>query len=739
MSEKVVIELKAKVHKKIYYNHDSSFGVFAMIPITNKKSVELNEWGNFKVTGNIQELFEGNEYDIVITPTTHPKYGDGYQFIRVEQDLRELSNPEKQKAFLKTLVTEKQYQAIIERYPNEPIIDLIRNDEFDYNSVKGLGEVTYNRIKKKIIENLDIQEALVELKELNISYTAIKNLINHFGSAKILIKKVKEDIYSLLEVKGFGFLKVDAYALNRGDSKENPSRILSGLIYILEQEENQGHSWISKNKLIEKATKLLQVNSKLIEKILEQEINKKHTKIYLENNKVALKYNFYYENEIKKKLNLMLNTESNIKVNDIDDKISKLEEEKKITFTDEQKEAIKLAVENNVFILNGKAGSGKTTTLIGIINVLKDYTYCCCALSGKASKIMSSLGLNAMTIHRMLRYSSETGRFEYNESERLPYDIIIIDEAGMCSNYLMYSVISAVRDDAKIIIIGDSGQLAPIGCGAVFDDLLKSKKIPMKELTKIHRQAQKSGILSTANKIRDGIQIINKDDYERKVIGELNDLVIYPVQNRECIKDLILDICNNYLINKDLRDFQIITGLKERGDISTKNLNIELQKIFNDIDKPCIKRMGYEYREGDKIIQSGNNYNAGQNGEISIFNGTMGIIQSIELGSTNNDHRINIKFDDIDEIITYTYNEMDQIELAYAISCHKSQGSTIPYILFAFDYASYMLLSRQFVYTGLTRASKGCIMICENDALRHAIRTDHSGNRRTFLYDLLVN
>src|SRR5690606_29491109 len=255
-------------------------------------------------------------------------------------------------------------------------------------------------------------------------------------------------------------------------------------------------------------------------------------------------------------------------------------------------------------------------------------------------------------------------------------------------------------------------------------------------LTIVHRQAQKSGILSTANTIRDGHQINERYDFERKQLGELKDFVLWPVQNKEYLKDIVIDICRAYK-NKDVNDFQVITGLKTRGDLSVKKLNVELQKVFNDINKPFIKRGGYEYRQGDKIIQNGNNYEAGERLDLSVFNGTLGRIERIDFDTKSDNHKIWIQFEGIEELVPYQKDELDIVELAYAITVHRSQGSTIKNVLFTFDYGSYMLLSRQFVYTGISRASKACVMLVENAALHHAIRTNHSGNRRTFLNDFL--
>jgi ATP-dependent exoDNAse (exonuclease V) alpha subunit len=268
---------------------------------------------------------------------------------------------------------------------------------------------------------------------------------------------------------------------------------------------------------------------------------------------------------------------------------------------------------------------------------------------------------------------------------------------------------------------------------------LHSNKLPQKELKQVHRQAAKSGILSSANEIREGRQIIDTSTVGKQVYGELKDFVLFPMEDKSVIQELVLDVCQTFKDKNNIEHFQVITALKSKGDLSVKTLNVELQKIFNDTSKPFIKRNGYEYRVDDRIIQSGNNYEAGENFDISIFNGTIGKIIDLDKAKTDKEKdRLYIQFEGIDEIICYEKEQIDQIELAYAISCHRSQGSTIPYTLFVFDYSAYILLSKQFVYTGITRASKGCVMVCENRAFRHAVRTDSSGKRNTFLLEMLM-
>ena len=733
------VELKAKVSREMFYNSNSSFGVYAFEPVSNRDQIKYinQDYDNFVVSGSTFQLFEGNEYTIIIEETENAKYGKGYGFVAVKQD--KPTSVDEQHAYIRAMLKEKQAEALIEAYPKDKILDLMKEDKINLSKVKGVGEKKYEKIKHFLLSNLDIQEAISELKDLGITFKAMKKLIDYFGSAELVVQKVKMNIYNLCLVPQFGFKTVDKYALNRGDDKESPYRIKAGLRHLLQEEESKGHSWVSVFGLIELARELLQIDSSDIEDVINDIQNSDSKEFYFGEDRIANYKTYYTELAIKRKLFRLLEAKSNIKVANVEDKIKSIEEKQGFAYTEEQKEAIQMAIQNNVMVLNGKGGVGKTATVKGIIGAMNNYLYMTCALSGKASNVLSNNGLLSGTIHRTLGYDPQGG-FIHNSQKPLPYHIVVLDETSMVNIQLFHSLIDAIKEGSKFIIVGDMGQLTGIGVGAVFRDLIKSGKIPSIELTKVQRQAQKSGILSSANTIRDGKQILGRYDYGKHVFGELNDFHVFNQQDKETIKTLVIDICKKYK-GKDIDNFQVITALKERGDLSVLKLNKELQEIFNDTNQISIKRGSYEYYKGDKIIQCGNNYEAGDSGEVSVFNGTIGRIVQLEEGDTKQKikSRIWIKFEGIDEIVSYSQDEMDQIELAYAISCHRSQGSTIKNVLFVFDYSAYMLLSRQFVYTGITRASKACIMLCESNALQHAIRTDHSDIRRTFLYDMLVS
>jgi exodeoxyribonuclease V alpha subunit len=753
-----VIEVKARVAKRLYYSQDSMFGVFSFYPIETSEEIKINPiYGNFVVSGNCPAFIEDKEYEFTMKPKWNKKYGDGYEFVNVKQ--LKLDTVEAQQDYLRQLVTEKDAKVLIDAYPNIMIVDYIKEDKIDVNKLKGIKEARLRKIKDRLVQYETISVALVELKDLGISLNSLQRLINHFGSQEMLIQKVKESIYSLCEVDMFAFKTVDKYAMKRGDDPKSPYRVKACFEHVIKENGNDGHTWILVDDLIVKSEELLKVDTQIIIDILKDIRNDKQSQFYIDDEKISLKIYYHYEKEIKRHLDRLMKT---FKSPNSTKNISAIEDELGITFTDEQKEAIKLSQQNGVFILNGKAGTGKTTTVKGIVESTPLMFYRACALSGKAAKVLDSKGINASTIHRLLGVGKD-GRFYYGEEEMLPHDRIILDESSMVNTYLVYSLLKAIPDGSQIIFVGDNGQLPPIGLGSVFDDLLNNDTYPKLELTKVHRQAEKSGILSSANLIRDGHKINGRYDYSQQKLGELQDMTLIPLKSREYIFDYVIEIAKGYAnkFGKDSYfDFQVLTPLKKRGDNSVEKLNIALQKVFNDSNDYSIKRGIYEYKKNDKIIHIGNNYEANAYKDfetymqyewyepeeleemdfeddlpfrnVSVFNGTMGRIVHI-----NPDKKeVLIQFEDIDGLVCYGQQELNNIELAYAITVHRSQGMGIKHVLFILDYVAYKMLVRELVYTGITRASEQMVLLCENGALHKAIENVGT-TRNTFLKELL--
>ncbi|MCA1025702.1 ATP-dependent RecD-like DNA helicase [Cytobacillus kochii] len=758
-----LINVTAQVSRELFYNQEDMYGVFAFRLIKGSEFINIDR-NNFVVSGNCHSLVEGKEYNFTIKPSWSKKYGDGYEFVEFEK--QKLNTVEDQREYLRQILPPSEVNSLIAAYPNEKLVDLIKEGNIDINLLNGIKEAKLEKITSRVLMYENLQLALIELKGLGITMTALQRLVSHFGSEALLIDKIKENIYVLTEVDLFGFLKVDEYAMKRGDSLVSSYRIKACFEHILKEVEKDGHSWIELEDAIRRAEELLKIDTELIVDFINK-LKDKPGKFHLDLNRFALKKNFYYENEIKKKLDILLKSYQPSKdlIN-----IELIEKENKITYTEEQRDAINLANNSGVFILNGKAGTGKTTVLKGVIDAMRGFNYATCALSGKAAKVLESKGIRSMTIHRLLKIGKD-GRFVYNEDNPLPYQTIIIDESSMVNSYLFYSLVMAIRKGSRLIIVGDNGQLPAIGVGAIFDDLVSTKFYPNKELTQVHRQAQKSGILTTANEIREGNKISHRYDTGTKVFGELEDMVLIPVDDREDIFSHILSIAEDYYEKygeATFNDFQILTALKTRGVNSVKNLNIQLQGIFNDQKKDYIEKNGYQFREGDKVIQNGNFYKAMYFSDLDsylsnnsyspedeslfmsmgfefdddepkietcdVFNGTMGIIRYINWDKKE----VLIQFEDSEDLVLYDQQDLKMVELGYAITIHKSQGIGVKNVLATFDYVAFKMLSRQLLYTAWTRASQKLVVICENGALHKGIEVDHGSTRNTFLKYIIL-
>lgn len=399
-------------------------------------------------------------------------------------------------------------------------------------------------------------------------------------------------------------------------------------------------------------------------------------------------------------------------------------------------------VPTNMLVLrrNGRifitGNTGKSSTVAGILYALPDVNFGQCALSGKAANRLTEVtNFEGETIHRMLKFNGEG--FEFNKNNPLPYDMILLDESSMVGGDIYYRLLSAINTGSRLIMLGDIDQLDAIGIGSTFKDFIFSKKIPVINLTKIMRQAEKSGIITTSISISQGQQITDPNFKEKKVYGELQDFEL------DCTEgEILLKITEAYKkffpMASSIMELQFITPLRERGQISSKIINTLIQNLYNpqskDKEEISLTKSGFSYilREGDKVINRKNNYKVQDtNGRISsIYNGNIGIIELIDY------KEMIINFEGIGRIVI-PKELYPNIELAYCITCHLAQGSQYEYVIYCFDMSSYVLLNKEQVYTGVSRAKIHCLMICPNKALQYAIRTSKSVIKHTWLKNLL--
>ena len=787
--------LKVKVERVLSYKPESMWGIVSVKPTTIEGDFkpELNYWKNFVIKGNIPiAMNKGQEYDIEVTDLKiDSKYGNFYEIVRIH--IEALDTVEAQQRFLQAILSEYQAKIILEAYPDSMIVDDIKNSIVDITELKGIGEATARKIKNEIERNKDLGALMVELADLNPTGRMLNKIVEKFGSSTNALFKAKESLYNLCVVSGMSFTKVDKVALMRGEDKFGDKRIKSYSECCFDEIAKKGHSWVNERVFLEKAIEELDIHGTYIRNYMKSEDGEKN--FYWQQGDKRISSMRMYNNERNTLRNLLrLATKYVAPVGfDVDKAIEEAEKKLGLEYTDEQKDTIRESVLHGVFILNGKGGTGKTTVVKGIVEVINamNLFYTACALSGKASQVLLSKDIDSATIHRTFSIGVKKSVDDDDDddeplNDKLDYDVVIIDESSMVNASLFSTMLSKLSNGAKVIFVGDSGQLSGIGHGDVLRDLLQTQFFKTVELMEIHRQAKDSGIIELASKIREGVQVCSADKEGMTKYGKNNDMIMVNYKDKEDMPESVERVlrgqAKSIKTSKDLMDFQVVVAMVERGDVSAKAINTLAQSIFNDLNKPAVSHNGYDFREGDKVIVKGNSYtikyfddlehyydvrdNSMSEGEIQnhlqemetdeerfefldnipkvntgdLFNGTMGIIvdvfATIDSKTQKETLSLIVDFEGLG-IKVFQQNELDNLELAYAVTCHRLQGSTIKNVVVVLDYSAYSLLCRQWVYTAITRASKKCVLLVQSSALVKAIGTDASGNRQTFLGDMI--
>ena len=741
IKQKNINKIKAKVKISVKLYHKDNFGIYIVSPISHNEEYEepiTNSDDEFTIKGNIPNAKLGDIYNVIAEKVNDDKYGLQYNVIFMNQDC-DVTDKEKQKIFLKNILTEKQLEALYDTFDNP--FELIQNEKTEeLTKVKGIGVATVIKLIDKYKETIDFSEAYVELDGLGLTHNMIKKLCETYGSPQALIDKFKENPYTLSDdVDGIGFERADQIALKSGVEKNSVYRIRAYIMYYLNQQSLMGNSWVDTKSLVDSIIEKLDAD---IEKKIIGETISQMTELWISDNKLAigLKSMYELERKIANEIKRIQNSDNNFLYGNFDRVINELEDKVGFEYTDEQKVGIKKVLENQVCVITGLSGTGKTSIVKAVIETLKKYTIAQTALSGRASSRMTEItGMEGFTIHRLLGYIPPNN-WVRNKNCQLDQDIIIVDETSMIDSHLFYKLISAVKDGAKLILLGDYGQLESIGCGNIFYDLIHSNSVPLVKLTKIHRQAQKSAIITQSKMLRENEQIIRKDFFGNTILGELQDLELEIYDDKD---DTAINIIKKFKENlpkvKSILDIQIIVPMKDRGISCTYKLNNAIQKIYNPDDNPSIevrisKDKSYFLKEGDKVINRKNNYQTMDvNGKKTpIFNGNIGIIRRINI----DEGLVLIKFMEVGDVIV-KMSDIKSIQLGYATTVHVCQGSQFERVIFGLDYGAYMLLTSELVYTAITRASKYCVLCAENKALRYATSKSNIVHKKTFLQEFL--
>lgn len=740
-----IIKITCTVEKVRF--HKDSWGII-LVSVDRVKDGEpkKDKDGYVVLKGQMPKVKIGDMLNVTAEYILDPKWGDQYNitslFYAITFDSEDKVG---QKKFLLSIFTPLQVKCMYEVL-DDPFMTLKNKDAKSLVKVKNCGMKTAVRWIDKFDKNYFMIKIFTELEEYNLTNNMVERLINRYKSPELVIEKVKNNPYILCtEVDGIGWIKADKIALDGGMGFYSPERVSAFIKYYLKNSAEDGRSWVTSDELL--GAIIENLGEEIPNEAISEGIHFIESALWWneDKTKIGLKKYRILSDKIAKELIRIRDAETEITYGDWENDIRKLEQAQGWEFTAEQKDGVQTALSNNIALILGLAGTGKSTLVRALLEVLKGYDYVQCALSGRAAARMSEItGKEGMTIHRLLGFPTgkpEHGCYWYHEDEPLPYDIYIVDEISMVGAELFLSLLRAIPSGSKLIFLGDPGQLESIGCGNVAYDMMKSPEVPTVMLTKIHRQAEKSAIITESRKVRDGQQIVPKDWAGEETRGELQDLTLVCYQD---ISNTYYEVMKAFSIlmateGFDIIENQIITPVKSKGASCTQVLNNAIQELCNPASENkkeetvYSKGATYIIREGDKVINTENNYNT----EPNIFNGNIGIVKEFTFNEEG-EYVMVIDFMGIGQV------ELEKkywkgIELGYAITVHRMQGSQFDNIIFALDFSAYALLSRELLYTGITRAKKKIKIVAQTGALRMATAKEGVSKKQTHLQQSLYD
>ena len=605
---------------------------------------------------------------------------------------------------------------IVEKFGTDTIEIIEDNIERLYE-VAGIGKKRVEKIKESWEKQKDIKNVMLFLQQYGVSTAYAAKIYRQYG--KESIEKVKDNPYRLADdIWGIGFKTADGIASKMGYENNDIRRCKSGLLYTLNELSNDGHVYAVEEQLVESAKKLLEADEEPIREALKEMLASEDL---IEENEAIYLPPFYHSERgtAKKLLSLLLVNTSTLFDGQMD--IDAIQKQSGIEYDDVQIAVIKQAIDSKVMVLTGGPGTGKTTTTQGIIAAYKaaGLRILLAAPTGRASKRMSeATGMEAKTIHRLLEYNPQDG-YKRNDENPLEGDALIVDECSMIDIILMYNLMKAIPEHMRLVMVGDIDQLPSVGAGNVLRDIIESEKIPVIRLTRIFRQAQSSRIVMSAH-------AINQGRFPDISNGMNTDFFFIKKDDPEQVADEIVKLVRDRLpkaYKQPLCNIQVLTPM-QRSVVGAGNLNTVLQQALNH-NTLSLSRGGNTYKLGDRVMQIRNNY------DKNVFNGDIGTVEKVNL----EDRTLTINFDDT--MMEYEASELDEVVLAYATTIHKSQGSEYPIVVIPVLMTHFVMLQRNLIYTGITRAKKICVLIGQTKALSYAIRNLTVSKRNTLLKERL--
>lgn len=752
-----------KAVKTIHRNNDSYFTIASFDLVKEiDGEVEIHPiYKTFTVVGIMPYLMEDADYEISATEVENKKYGKQYQVNSINLYLPNgIESKEGQKEFLDIIFTKLQVKEMYEAL-DDPYMTLKDGDISSLVKVKNCGMKTAVAWIDKFKTYMPLSNAMKELSEYGLTETLLRRIVNHYKSSDIAVEIIQNKPYKLIEVNGVGWHKCDEIAMKGGLKPDSPERIGTYILYYLQERANEGYSYIPadanteiENGIVSKTQKPINFIDTMIEffgddisdEALKGGLDYVNDQLWFSDDRkfVGLKRIYDLEMSVAENLIRIRDGENDFKYSNWKDIIKQKEIDQGWEYNEQQIEGIKAVLENQVVVITGKAGTGKSSIVDAMIAVLQGYSYAQTALSGRAAARMAEITHEeGYTIHRLLGFPKgdrDHGGFVFHEDNKLPRDIIILDEVSMVDGELFNRLVKAIKTGSKLIMLGDTGQLECIGCMNIAADLIASKEIVSIELSQIHRQAANSGIITESIKAREGIQLIEKDWIGTEVRGKLNDLVLDCFSDKSNTFYKVMQHASSELEDgTDIMDLMVIAP-SYKNESGVDNLNAALQSLYNP-DSPEKKEVfvqksskAWILREGDKIINVQNDYYAKNKFTAGIFNGNIGVVKNIDIDVNT----IAVDFQDIPGIMILPKKNWKDLELGYAITCHKAQGSQCKKVIVGLDFESFIQLSREWVYTAMTRAIDKCYMVAQNNALRYAVSKNSISVKRTHLVKLLA-